>query len=113
MLGAAIGGTDQDLSNRAFWENRLPYLVRRLIHYQLHGGVAAEGFGVRTGFVSFLHNMLDLGAIDPGNLRVQFHGQAVSALVILDQAYERSHGGILGLRAELFGRVAQRAVVTS
>ena len=43
---------------------------------------------------------------------MQLHPQARAALVILDQAHQCPHRGILGWRAELFGRVAQGPVVT-
>jgi hypothetical protein len=35
-----------------------------LIHHQLDGGVAAQGFGIGASFVSFVHDVLSLGAID-------------------------------------------------
>jgi hypothetical protein len=43
---------------------------------------------------------------------MQLHRQAITALVILNQAHQRPHGGILDRCAELLGRVAQCAVVT-
>ena len=42
---------------------------------------------------------------------MQFHREAVAALIILDQTHQRPHRGIRDRDAELFGRVAQGAVV--
>jgi hypothetical protein len=50
--------------------------------------------------------------IDSRELRMQLHRPAVAALVILDQAHQRPHRGILDWCAELFGRIARGAVVT-
>ena len=83
-----------------------------LVHHRLDGSVAAQGFGIGAGFVRFIHDALSLGAIDSRELRMQLHRQAVAAVVILDQAHQRPHRGILDRCAELFGRVAQGAVVT-
>jgi len=60
----------------------------RLIHHQLEGSVAAQGFGVRAGFVRFIHDALTLDAIDSRQLRMQFHCQAVAALLFLVPVYQ-------------------------
>ncbi len=43
---------------------------------------------------------------------MQLHRQSVAALVILDQAYQCPHCGILNRGAELFGRISRGAVIT-
>jgi hypothetical protein len=58
-------------------------LYRSLIRLQFDGSVAAQGFGIRAGFVRFVHDALSLGAINSRELRMQLHRQAVAALVIL------------------------------
>ena len=43
---------------------------------------------------------------------MQFHCQTVAALVVLDEAYQRPHSGVMNRCAELFGRIDQCAVIT-
>jgi hypothetical protein len=67
----------------------------RLVRHQLNGSVAAQSFGIGASLVRFVHDALSLGAIDSRELRMQLHRQAVAALVILDQAHQRPHRGII------------------
>jgi hypothetical protein len=61
-----------------------------------HGrGIAAQGFGIRARFMSFFHDALSLGALNSGELRMQLYRKTVAALVILDQAHQGPHCGIL------------------
>ena len=62
-----------------------------LVHHQFDGCVAPQGFGIGTGLVRFVHDALNLCAVDSGELRVQFHPQSVTALVFLNQAHECPH----------------------
>ena len=47
--------------------------VFRLVHHQRDGSVAAQGFGIRTGLVRFVHDALRLGMIDSVQLGMQLH----------------------------------------
>ena len=76
------------------------------VHRERDGRVAAQGFGIGAGFVGLIHDALRLGGVDSRELRMQIHRQAVAALVILDQAHQCPHGGILDRSAEFLGRIA-------
>jgi hypothetical protein len=93
--------------------SQLSCWLRRLVHHQRDGRVAAQRFGIRAGFVRFVHDALSLDAIKARELRMQLHRQAVAAMVILDQAHQCPHRGIFDVNAELFSRIAQGPVVTS
>ena len=84
----------------------------RLVHHQLDGGIASQGFRIGASFMRILHDALNLGAIDSRELSMQFNCQAIAGLVILDQAHQCAHRGLFERGAKLLGSVAQCAVVT-
>ena len=48
--------------------------IRRLIYHQLDEGIAAQGFGIRAGFVRFVHDELGLGAsVSSLRIAAKFH----------------------------------------
>ena len=66
-----------------------------LVDYQLDGSIAPQGFRIGASLMCILHKALNLGAIDSRELSMKFNCQAVAGLVILDQAHQCSHRGIL------------------
>lgn len=63
--------------------------------------------------MSFLHDASGLIGRNVRELGVKLDGKAVTALVILDQTYHHTHGGLLNRSSELLGRIDQGTVVTS
>lgn len=83
------------------------------IHNERNGSFATQCLGVWTGLVSFFHNALGLIGSNVRELGVKLDSKAETALVILDQAHHRTHGGRIDWRSKLFGRIEQGTVVTS
>jgi len=60
----------------------------------------------------FRHDALYLGVIEPWEMRVELHCDTVAALIIFDQAHQRTHRRIFGRCAKLFGDIYYGAVKT-
>jgi hypothetical protein len=64
-----------------------------LVRHQGYGSIAAQGFGTGANFVRFVLDTLNLGAVNARELRMAFHRQAVTALVIFDQVLAEGFNG--------------------
>ena len=75
------------------------------IDSERHRSITAKRFGIRAGFMSFLHDLLRLRAFDARERAVKFHAQSVTALVVLDQTHFGANAGVRERRAKLLGGI--------